>query len=92
MISVAVCRDAARLTQHPLLPLVYSYQGDGDTDLNCQEEICKETLCSLSPMDVALVAVFIFVPLRSLLLTFHTMLLLVRELKSYLSEQLVSDH
>ena len=33
-------------------------------------------------MDVASVAVFFFVPLRSLLLTFHTMLLLTRGLKS----------
>lgn len=89
-VSGSVCCDAARLTQRPLYqplpPLVYSCQGDDDTDivLNCQGEICKETLCSLSLMDVGSVAVFIFVPLRSLLLTFHTMLLLVRGLKSEL--------
>lgn len=88
-VSGSVCRVATRLTEHPLhepLPhLVYSGKGDDDTDivLNCQVKICKETLCSLSLslMDVASVAVFFFVPLRSLL-TFHTMLLLIRGLKS----------
>lgn len=86
-VSGSVCRDATRLTEHPLdepLPhLVYSGKGDTDIVLNCQVKICKETLCSLSLslMDVASVAVFFFVPLRSLLLTFHTMLLLIGGLK-----------
>lgn len=91
VMSVAVCvvmpQDWQNIdSTNPLPHLVYSCKGDDDIDivLNCQVKICKETLCSvsLSLMDVASVAVFFFVPLRSLLLTFHTMLLLMRGLKS----------
>lgn len=82
-----MCRDAARLTEHPLdepLPhLVYSCKGDDDTKLP-SESLQRNTVLplSLSLKDVASVAVFFFVPLRSLLLTFHTVLLLMRGLKS----------
>lgn len=75
--------------QRTLSALVYSREADDRTHVAPQTaEFCKETLChlslSLSPplMDVASVAVFFSVPLRSLLLTFHTVLLLMRGLKS----------
>lgn len=80
-----MCRDAARLTENPLneplLHLVYSCKGDDYTDTVLNYKT-KNTVLSLSLMVVALVDVFFFVPLRSLLLTFHTMLLLMRGLKS----------